>query len=98
MIDDPEIQEIAKKQRQQTLKKVGIVLAVIVAAAVYIVPSGGSVASALGADGYTDVDVSREGVFSFTYKAKKDGAECTGSYNKMPGSSSTTGMCVQKSE
>ncbi len=95
MIDDPEIQAIGKKQRQQTLKRVCIVVAVIAVAAVTLLPSGGEVATALEADGYTAVDVSRSGLFSFRYEAQKGGASCSGSFTKVPGSTSRTGVCSQ---
>ncbi len=98
MIDDPEIAAIGKAQRNQKLKRLGIVVAVLVVAAVAIMPSGGSVASALEADGYSDVTVSRKGVFSFTYKAKKGAADCSGSVTKMPGSSSRSGSCFTTSD
>lgn len=94
MIDDPEIQAIAKQQRMKRLKTVGIVVGVIVIAAVSILPSGGSVASALEADGYESVDVERAGLFEFTYKAKKGKSECSGRVTKMPGSTSQTSVCT----
>jgi hypothetical protein len=98
MIDDPEIQALAKAQRQKTLKRVGIVVAVVVVLAVSVFPSGSSVAASLEEDGYSDVEVDRAGLFSFTYKATKGGADCTGSVTKMPGSTSSSGMCINRAE
>lgn len=96
MIDDPEIRELAAQQRKQHLKRLGVVAAVVLVAVVAVVPSGGSVASALDADGYENVNVSRKGVFSFTDEANKNGADCTGRYTLLPGSSSQSGLCFEK--
>jgi len=93
MIDDPEIQEIRTKQRQATMKKVGIAAVVIIAATVAVIPTGGSVASMLAEKGHTDVEIERKGVFSFGFRSVQGEATCSGTVTKMPGSVRQSQMC-----
>lgn len=98
MIDDPEIKAIATAQRNKRLKTVGIVVAVIVVAALTILPSGSAVSAQLESDGHENVELERDGIFDFKYKSKKGGQSCSGRVTKMPGSSTQSGMCVTLKE
>lgn len=91
--DDQELAELAARQRRKKLNKLGVALAVMLAAGLVVVPMGGSVASALAADGHTDVEVTRTGVFSFSFTSRKGEATCRGSVTQMPGSRTSQQAC-----
>ncbi len=98
MIDDPEILAMQKAQRKKKLTTIGIVVGVLVVGALGVFPMGSSVQSALEADGYSNVEVKRDGAFSFTFTAKKGDSSCSGSVTKMPGSTSSSEFCTAVSK
>lgn len=91
--DDPELLAIAAKQRQKKLITAGIIVVIVVLGALKALPMSGAVVSTLERDGYSNVEVTRTGLFDFTYEATKGSATCSGSLSMTPGSTSRNDIC-----
>lgn len=92
--DDQELAELAARQRKSKLTKLGIGVAVVFAGVMAVVPMGGAVATALAADGHTQVEVTRTGVFTFSYTSRQGESTCRGTVTRMPGSQTSSQSCI----
>lgn len=93
--DDPDVRALLADARRRRWAWLGVVLAAVAAGAAYPFWGKSDVRSALEADGYSDVEVELDGYFTYTFRARRAAATCTGTIERYPLHAHRTESCVE---